>query len=139
MIRFYGKNNWTFAQFYGDWFGSCAPNLWANVVEAGLKLPTGITVREHLESKGIYELGTMEKWEPTQGSFLEHCKEVEDQMWNVRFPVYTQWKKDIVEFIKNMDLLKISLVFVSKGTWIKKQCANFPIQSCSFSFIIVYS
>ena len=136
MIRFYGKNNWTFAQFYGDWFGSCAPNLWANVVEAGLKLPTGITVREHLESKGIYELGTMEKWEPTQGSFLEHCKEVEDQMWNVRFPVYTQWKKDIVEFYQKYGFIENFFGFRFQGYMDKKQCANFPIQSCSFHLLL---
>jgi len=136
MIRFYAKNNWTFAQFYGDWFGSCAPNLWANVVEAGLKLPTGITVREHLESKGIYELGTMEKWEPTKGSFLEHCKEMEDKMWNVRFPEYTQWKKDIVEFYQKYGFIENFFGFRFQGYMDKKQCTNFPIQSASFHLLV---
>jgi uracil-DNA glycosylase family 4 len=135
-LRFYGKNNWTFAQFYGDWFGSCAPNLWANVVEAGLLMPNGVSVKEHLESKGIYELGWMEKWEPTPGSFLEHCKKIEDQMWNVRFSKYTQWKKDIVEFYQKYGFIENFFGFRFQGYMDKKQCTNFPIQSASFHLLV---
>jgi len=30
MLRFFIKNGWTFPQFYGDYYGSCAPNLIEN-------------------------------------------------------------------------------------------------------------
>lgn len=136
-IRFYSKNNWTFAQFYGDWFGSCAPNLWENVVEAGLRIPDGsMTVKEHLESKGIFELGEMINYEPTPGSFLEHCKEVEQRMWNERFPKYTQWKKDVVEFYQTYGFIETFFGFRFTGYMDNKQCTNFPIQSVSFHLLL---
>lgn len=136
-IRFYAKNNWTFAQFYGDWFGSCAPNLWENVIEAGLKIPDGsMTVKEHLELKGIYELGTIDNYDPTPDSFLDHCKDVEQRMWNERFPKYTQWKKDIVEFYQDYGFIETFFGFRFTGYMDNKQCANFPIQSSSFHLLL---
>lgn len=135
-IRFFAKNNWTFAQFYGDWFGSCGKMLWENVVQAGLELPNGMSVRDHLESKGIYELGEMENYEPTEGSFLEHCKYVEDKMWNERFPTYTQWKKDIVEFYQRYGFIETFLGFRFQGYMDRKQCTNYPIQGTSFHLLV---
>jgi len=135
-IRFFAKNGWTFAQFYGDWFGSCALTLWESVVEAGLKLPNGQTVREWLEEKGIYELGEVIDGQPTEGSFMEHCKNVEEQMWNERFPLYTQWKKDIVEFYQMHGFIETHLGFRFQGYMDRKQCTNFPIQGTSFHLLV---
>lgn len=135
-IRFFSKNMWTFAQFYGDWFGSCAPNLWESVVEAGLKIVDGKTVKEWLEEKGIYELGEMIDGKPTEGSFLEHCKEVEERMWNERFPLYTQWKKDVVEFYQEHGFIETHLGFRFQGYMNSKQCTNFPIQGTSFHLLV---
>lgn len=136
-IRFFAKNNWTFAQFYGDWFGSCGPNLWENVVEANLKLPNKISVKDHLEEQGIYELGEIDPIDgPTPGSFLEHCKEVEHRMWNERFPAYTQWKKDIVEFYQEYGYVETYFGFRFQGYMDRKQCANFPIQGTSFHLLL---
>jgi uracil-DNA glycosylase family 4 len=135
-IRFFAKNNWTFAQFYGDWFGSCAPIFWENVIEAGLKLPNSMTCREWLENKGIYELGKMTKKGPEEGTFIEHCKKVEDKMWNKRFPEYTQWKKDIVEFYQTYGFIENHFGFRFTGYMSKNQCSNFPIQSASFHLLV---
>ncbi len=135
-IRFYAKNMWTFAQFYGDWFASCAPLLWEAVVDAGLKLPSGVTVKKHLESKGIYELGEMEQGGPTEGSFLHHCSHVEDKLWNERFPEYTQWKKDIVSFYQENGYIENHFGFRFVGYMGKNQCTNFPIQSASFHLLV---
>ncbi len=136
MIRFFAKNNWTFAQFYGDWFGSCAPVFWENVVEAGLKLPNGMTVRSWLEDKGIYDLGEMIDGKPEEGSFLEHCKTVEEKMWNERFPEYTQWKKDIVQYYRDYGFIENHFGFRFTGYMSDNQCTNFPIQSASFHMLI---
>jgi DNA polymerase-1 len=135
-IRFFAKNNWTFAQFYGDWFGSCAPVFWENVVEAGLKLPNGMTCKEWLEQKGIIELGEVENGQPTPGSFLEHCKSVEDKMWNKRFPQYTQWKKDIVDYYQKYGYIESLFGFKFTGYMSNNQCSNFPIQSASFHLLL---
>jgi uracil-DNA glycosylase family 4 len=136
MIRFFAKNNWTFAQFYGDWWGSCGPTLWENVVKGGLKLPNGMLVQDWLETQGIYELGEIEEDGPTPGSFLEHCAHVEDKMWNERFPEYTQWKKDIVEFYQRYGYIETFFGFRFQGYMDRKQCTNFPIQGTSFHLLV---
>ena len=135
-IRFFAKNNWTFAQFYGDWFGSCAPMFWENVVEADLELPNGMTCREWLEEKGIYELGEVKDGTPTEGSFMEHCAHVQEKMWNERFPVYTQWKKDIVEKYREHGFIPNHFGFRFSGYMSDNQCTNFPIQSASFHMLV---
>jgi uracil-DNA glycosylase family 4 len=130
MVRFFAKNGWTFAQFYGDWYKSCGETLWESCVESNLELPNGKTVKEWLAMNGIYELGEVDKSGPTHGSFLEHCKEVEDKMWNERFPEYTQWKKDIVKFYQKYGFIETFLGFRFIGYMDNKQCCNFPIQGC---------
>jgi uracil-DNA glycosylase family 4 len=135
-IRFYAKNLWTFAQFYGDWYGSCAPNFWEVVIEGGLELPDGTTCKEWLASQGIYELGEFENGRPTPGSFLEHCQKVEDKMWNQRFPDYTQWKKDIVEFYQKYGYIESLFGFKFTGYMTRNQCTNFPVQSASFHLLL---
>jgi DNA polymerase I-like protein with 3'-5' exonuclease and polymerase domains len=50
-LRFYAKNQWVFAQFYGDYYGNCAKNIWKTCLD--LVLDSGITVRNHLKSVGI--------------------------------------------------------------------------------------
>lgn len=135
-IRFFAKNNWTFAQFYGDWFGSCAPVFWENVIEADLELPNGMTCKEWLEEQGIYELGELEADGPTEGSFMEHCAHVEDKMWNERFPVYTQWKKDIVEDYREYGFIPNHFGFRFTGYMSNNQCTNYPIQSASFHMLV---
>jgi len=136
LIRFYAKNLWTFAQFYGDWYGSCAPNFWEIVVEGGLELPDGTTCKDWLADHGIYELGEFEQGRPTSGSFLEHCQKVEDKMWNQRFPEYTQWKKDIVEFYQKYGYIESLFGFKFVGYMTKNQCTNFPVQSASFHLLL---
>lgn len=135
-IRFFSKNMWTFAQFYGDWFAPCAKNLWETVVEGNLKLPNGMKVKRWLEKKGIYELGEMEDGQPTEGSFLEHCKEVETKMWNERYPLYTQWKKDIVSYYQEYGYIENHFGFRFVSNMNKNQCTNFPIQSASFHLLV---
>lgn len=136
MIRFFAKNNWTFAQFYGDWFASCGSLFWENVVQSGLKLPNDVTVKNWLESKGIFELGEVDKNGPTPGSFLEHCKEVERKMWYERFPEYTAWKQDIVDFYQKYGYIETFFGFRFVGYMDRKQCTNYPIQGTSFHLLV---
>jgi len=136
MLRFFAKNCWTFAQFYGDWYGSCAPTFWEAVVDAGLLLPNGMSCKDWLESKGIYELGEIDKGRPTSGSFMEHCKAVEEKMWNERFPEYTQWRKDIVTFYQTYGYIETYFGFRFTGLMSKNQCTNFPIQGTSFHLLV---
>jgi hypothetical protein len=137
MIRFFAKNCWTFAQFYGDWFKSCGETLWETCITSeNLELPNGVLLRDHIKNKGIYELGEMTEYGPTEGSFLEHCAHVEDKMWNERFPEYTQWKKDIVTFYQKYGYIETFFGFRFVGYMNSKQCCNFPIQGTSFHLLV---
>lgn len=127
MIRFFAKNNWTFAEFYGDWYDSCGRNVWENcITKNNLILPSGISLLDHIHSKGINDIN----------DFLEHCKIVEDKMWNQRFPQYTQWKKDIVNFYQKHGYIETYFGFRFQGYMDKKQCSNYPIQGTSFHLLV---
>lgn len=124
-IRFFIKNGWTFPQFYGDYFGSCAPSLWESSIY--LKIKSGITLKEHLHELGINSVE----------EFTEHCKSAEDIMWNKRFPVYTKWKKEINEFYIKNGFTETHMGFRFTGYMDKKQVANFPIQGTAFHLLLV--
>ena len=123
-IRFFIKNGWTFPQFYGDYFGSCAPSLWESSID--LKIKSGITLKEHLHELKIYSVE----------EFTEHCKTAEDIMWNKRFPVYTKWKKEINEFYLKNGYTETHMGFRFTGYMDKKQVANFPIQGTAFHLLL---
>jgi DNA polymerase-1 len=136
-LRFYTKNNWTFAQLYGDYFVSCAKLLWENCIDNEKVLPNGHTVKSWIAENGIYELGEIESdGRPTPGSFMEHCKNVENRMWNKRWPVYTKWKKDIIKFYQEYGYIENFFGFRFSGYMGKNQCCNFPIQSTSFQLLL---
>ncbi len=137
MMRFFIKNMWTFAQFYGDYFGSCAPNLWNTCLdEEKLKMENGCWLEDHINAMGITELGTIHRGHCTPGSFLEHCQKVEHKMWNERFPVYTQWKKDINDFYNEHGYVETFLGFIYTGYMDNKQTTNFPVQGTAFHLLM---
>ena len=126
-IRFFAKNGWTFAQFYGDWYDSCARTLWESCIKGGdLSLPSGQKLVDHINSKGIYDEEDFSNW----------CKGVEDRLWNERFPQYTQWKKDIVKFYQRHGYIETFFGFRFTGYMDRKQCTNYPIQGTSFHLLV---
>ena len=123
MVRFFAKNCWTFPQFYGDYYGSCAKALWDNKGEV---LESGKTCFEHLKS---LKLGTLKK-------FTSHCQKAEKKMWGERFKVYDQWRKDAqLEYHKDFTV-STYFDFVFKGYMDWKQVANYPIQGTSFHLLL---
>lgn len=134
-IRFYAKNMWTFAQFYGDWFGSCAPNLWE--IGHEIKLAKGYTLVDRMkELFGMSELGEFKDNTITPNSFLEHCQKVERIMWEDRFPEYAQWKKDIDALYRKQGYIDTYLGFRFQGYMSKNEATNYPIQSTSFHLLL---
>jgi len=121
--RFYAKNCWTFPQFYGDYYGSCAVALWENRFE---KLEDGVTCVENLKKNGI----------KTYKQFVEHLKTCEDILWNKRFKVYSQWKNDIQNFYQKYGYVETYFGFKYSGYMDKKQAANYPIQGTAFHILL---
>jgi DNA polymerase-1 len=126
-IRFYAKNQWVFAQFYGSYYVDCGNTLWETCIDnLNLKTKIGMPLKEHLIAKGI----------KTNAEFLEHCQNVENIFWKERFKVYDQWKKDInAEYAKNGVIYSL-MGFPYQGIMNRKQVSNFPIQGTAFHLLL---
>lgn len=126
-IRFYAKNQWVFAQFYGSYYVDCGNTLWETCIHTlNLKTKIGMPLKEHLIAKGI----------KTNAEFLEHCQNVENIFWKERFKVYDQWKKDInAEYAKNGVIYSL-MGFPYQGIMNRKQVSNFPIQGTAFHLLL---
>lgn len=126
-IRFYAKNQWVFAQFYGSWWLDCGSNLWSSCIdELNLKTKTGIPLVEHLYSKGIRD----------QDEFLEHCEDVEKKFWGERFKVYAEWKKEVNLEYQRKGYLESYFGFRFSGYMDRKQASNYLIQGTSFHILL---
>lgn len=112
-LRTNTKSNFIFPQFYGDWYESCANNLWNALTEDDKK---------HLYDNGI----------KTYEEFVEHIKNIEDNFWNKRFKVYKAWKEKVLEYYYSHGYIKNLLNFRYKGSMRKNELLNYPIQGVAF-------
>ncbi len=124
MVRFYAKNGWTFPQFYGDWYESCAKALWEHRFE---KLKDGTTCYDSLKNHGIKTL--------TQ--FIEHCKSVQNIMWGQKFSIYDKWRKQMQIFYQQNLYISTYLGFQFIGYMDRKQTTNYQIQGTSFHLLLI--
>lgn len=121
-IRHSGKNEFVFPEFYGDWYKSCAANLFTSAHNDTHVLANGLRLTEHLTNRGI---GTLPLFE-------DHLKKVEDHFWNVRFPVYTQWKEDWWKAYQRMGYFETLTGFVCQGVMRRNEAINYPVQGSAF-------
>lgn len=121
-IRHSGKNEWVFPQFYGDWYGSCAGNLWESSKSPTHILENGIPLVEHLKLKKIKNLN----------QFTKHLKKVERVFWEERFQGYTAWKNRYWKDYQAKGYFDFLTGFRSSGIFDKKQVYNHPIQGTAF-------
>ncbi len=124
------KGIWTFSQFYGSYYVSCAKQGYEEyplVVdkEGELVEINGVPIDQHMKNKF-----------PTYKSFENHLKKFENKFWKEWFPVYTQWKDDITLEYKKIGYVETFLGFRFKGYMNKKQCTNYPIQGTSFHLLV---
>ena len=132
------KGGFVFAEFYGDWYKSCAVSLWKSIKEMGLKIEGLDTdLHTHLESKGIIELGACAyDREPEEGTFEKHLQRIEYNFWNKRFKVYNQWKKDWYKEYLGKGYFKMLTGFVVEGLYNRKQVVNYPPQGTGFHWLL---
>jgi len=126
IIRYCGKNNFVFPQFYGDYFGNCASALWENITKLKLHTRNGKSLRKHLKKKGIdsYE------------DFEHHIEKVEDHFWNKKFKVYNQWKDSHYERYLKTCAIDILSGFTVHGYFDRNQVINTPVQSVCFHCLL---
>lgn len=127
-VRQTSKGAFTFAQLYGDYYKNCAKNLWNAVDTEGLVVndTSETPMKLYLVSKGI----------DTYDKFEEHIRVVEDKFWNVRFPVYTQWKKDWVKQYEKNGFFDMHTGFRCSGLMGKNDVLNYQIQGSAFHCLL---
>ncbi len=146
-MRHTAKNMFVFPQFYGSFYIECAKDMWNECVHLKIRLkanagedsdkPTGPLVIDYLKSKGIKELGDLnEKAKPRSGTFEAHVKNVEDDFWNRRFKVYTEWKKRWHRQYLDTGEFGMYTGFRVKGSYRRNQVLNYPIQGPAFHVML---
>ena len=119
-MRYATKNGFVFPQFYGDYYGNNAIALWNNMDYFNLHTRDGVPIRKHLKKHGIKNFK----------AFENHIKEIENDFWNNRFPVYKKWKDQIYEEYTKTGKVGLPTGFDLKGVMEKKLVTNYPIQGC---------
>lgn len=126
-IRFHcGKNGWVFPQFYGDYYVSCAKEMWRQIIQNDLQTVSGKSLIQHLDNKGLRDLN----------SFTEHCRSVEKIFWEDRFPVYNEWKKKVNYFFQKKGHIQSFLGFEFCGLLGRNDCTNHQIQGTAFHMLL---
>lgn len=136
-VRYCAKNKFVFPQFYGSFYVDCAIHLWEAIDRMKLKAPDGTPLKKHLRSKGIKSRGLCdENIQPERGTFEKHLQEVERHFWDVRFPVYKQWKWDQWNEYLRQGCYSMKTGFVIRGVYNRNQVANGAIQGSAFHCLL---
>ena len=128
-----GKNGFVFPQFYGDYWGGCAPNLIRWAQRAYLRDGTPGLV--HLKDKGLIKLNRAGA--PTNiDKFIDHVRAVEDLFWNVRYKTYTQWKDWHWKQYQKKGYIDMLTGFRCSGQMSRKDVSNYPFQGSAFHCLL---
>lgn len=121
--RYCTKNGFVFPEFYGDYYESCANNIWQTIdkVKARVK-GSNLPLKEHLFNMGIKSLK----------QFINHVQDVEYKFWNERFAVYTEWKERHIEEYYKRGYFDILTGFRCSGVMRRNSALNLPIQGPAF-------
>jgi len=131
------KGSFVFAQFYGDWYISCAKGLWEGIERNKLTTVDGTCLFKHLKKQGVKELGDLNpKEKPRPGTFEKHIQEVEDRFWNTRFKVYSQWKKDWWDAYCENGGFSMHTGFSVHGVFSRNEVINSPVQGSAFHCLL---
>lgn len=126
IVRYAGKNKYVFPEFYGSYYIECAKNLWLAIDELKLVAPDGSSLKDYLKTKGI----------KTYKQFEKHVQAVEDDMWNRRFKVYNQWKKDWYNDYVEKGYMDTLTGFRISGILRRNQIINYPVQGVAFQCLL---
>lgn len=134
VLRAAAKNGFVFPEFYGDYFGNCAVNMacgWGGLPNGRWKEGQGIKVNggflsDHLINQGITSL--------TQ--FTEHVKQIEQDFWYNRFPVYRRWKERWWRQYQKNGYVDLLTGFRCSGVMGHNDAINYPVQGAAFHCLL---
>lgn len=124
--RYCGKNKFVFPQFYGDYYGNNARDLWSAIDGLNLVTRSGVPLGRHLASKGI----------KTYQQFEDHIKAVEKKFWGTRYQVYGKWKERHYNTYKKNGYVDILSGFRCIALMGKNDSINYPIQGVAFHCLL---
>ena len=117
--RHCAKNQFVFPQFYGDWYKSCAVNLWKSA-------EADPAIMDQLNDNGIHNYQRFEN----------RVQKAEDIFWNKRFKVYTQWKENALRRYAKTKKIELKTGFTCTGFMKKNDVLNYPIQGSAFHCLL---
>lgn len=153
-VRDSAKNQFVFPEFYGSVFFNCAANIWKSMRMKGWTVPgTDTPLIDHLRKKGIKERGeSVSHWdtdkalagtgnrtgriETRPGTFMNHCRKVEESLWNKRFKVYTKWKREWYDLYRRRGWFEMHTGFVVSTYHKRNDVINYPIQGSAFHCLL---
>lgn len=140
------KNHFVFPEFYGDWWKSTAYELWCAIKKEQLTTQSGLSLYAHLADKNIkqyqckhcadVEAKRKKHRKDEACCFENHVRLVEDDFWNRRFRVYTQWKKEHMREYERNGFFYLLTGFKVSGVLRKNQALNLPIQGPAFHCLL---
>lgn len=146
--RYAAKNRFVFPTFYGSYFMKTASSLWEAIGELRLNVD-GVSLKENLRDRGITGLGgSGSHWrrgrtegetgriETTPGTFVDHVREVEEDLWR-RFEVYAQWKRDWYAAYLKRGWFDLLTGFRETGVYKRNDVINHPIQGAAFHILLL--
>ena len=121
-IRYIAKNQFVFAEFFGDWWKSIAKGLWDTIQNEDLELENGVKLKDWVAKKGYRSLAQYEL----------HVKKVEEIFWKKRFPVYAKWRDTWVKKYNQEGYFDTLTGFRCSSPMNRNQATNYPIQGSAF-------
>ena len=134
-LRKAAKNGFVFAEFYGDWYKTCAHNLactWGKLPTGrwqkgqGIPVENGLFLSDHLKANGIHSLS----------AFEDHLEKIETHFWNKRFPVYRDWKESHWKSYQKNGYVDLYTGFRCSGLMSKNDVINYPVQGAAFHCLL---
>jgi hypothetical protein len=120
---------------YGDYWGNCATKLWNEIGKGdGLKTPAGVSLYDHLRSRGISSLGDRE--DPKPGTMMYHVRAVEEDFWGNRFGEYGRWKKRMWDDYSKRGYFDGYTGFRYSGPFNRKIVSNYAVQGSAFHVLL---
>jgi len=123
QLRGITKGDFVFAQFYGDWYRTCAENLWEDSKE--LTLHDGTPVHDHLSNCNI----------GTRAQFEKHIQAVENHFWDL-LRVSRDWRESVIKFYKGKGHVDSFFGFRRSGYLRRNQIFNAPVQGTAFHCLL---
>lgn len=120
------KGGYTFAAFYGAHWSKIAKALWDIIVYDGLQLADGTTLLQHINSKGITELGNLEN--PAVGTYANHIANTFRWFWGEQFQEYAEWKNKNWDAYTKTGYVDTPSGFRCGGVFTRNIVSNIPAQ-----------